>query len=107
MEFKDKEGKKAWDQMVKVNSKDFYSNGVVKYARRWAKYMQTLIAEGNTVDEIAEKHLMIATLKVLQVLCMDMQSMSYLCLGSTAKNSETGTIRSMAIQEMALSILQC
>ena len=55
MEFKDKEGKKAWDQMVKVNSKDFYSNGVVKYARRWAKYMQTLIAEGNTVDEIAEK----------------------------------------------------
>ena len=41
MEFKDKEGKKAWDQMVKVNSKDFYSNGVVKYARRWATFLST------------------------------------------------------------------
>ena len=49
------EGKKAWDQMVEANSKDPYSYGVVKYARRWAKYMQKLIAEGKTVVEIAEK----------------------------------------------------
>lgn len=55
MEFKDEEGKKAWDKMVEVNSKDPYGNGVVKYARRWAKYMQKLIAEGKTVIEIAEK----------------------------------------------------
>lgn len=55
MEFKDEEGKKAWDQMVEANSKDPYSYGVVKYARRWAKYMQKLIAEGKTVVEIAEK----------------------------------------------------
>ena len=52
---KDEEGKKAWDKMVEVNSKDPYGNGVVKYARRWAKYMQKLIAEGKTVIEIAEK----------------------------------------------------
>ncbi len=55
MEFKDEEGKKSWNQMVEVNSKDPYGNGVVKYARRWAKYMQKLIAEGKTVVEIAEK----------------------------------------------------
>jgi hypothetical protein len=28
---------------------------VVIYARRWAKYMQTLIAQGKTVAEIAEE----------------------------------------------------
>lgn len=55
MEFKDEEGKKAWEEMVEVNSKDPYGNGVVKYARRWAKYMQKLIAEGKNVFEIAEK----------------------------------------------------
>ena len=55
MEFKDEECKKAWDKMVEINSKDHYGNGVVKYARRWAKYMQQLIAEGKTVIEIAEK----------------------------------------------------
>lgn len=55
MEFKDEEGKKAWDQMVEVNSKDSYGNCVMKYALRWAKYMQKLIAEGKTVAEIAEK----------------------------------------------------
>ena len=55
MEFKDDEAKKAWDDMVEVNSKDSYGMGVVKYARRWAKCMQKLIAEGKTVIEIAEK----------------------------------------------------
>ena len=55
MEFKDEEGKKAWDQMVEVNSKDSYGNCVMKYTLRWAKYMQKLIAEGKTVAEIAEK----------------------------------------------------
>ena len=55
MEFKDDESKKIWDNMVEVNSKDPYGMGVVKYARRWAKYMQKLIAEGKTVIEIADK----------------------------------------------------
>lgn len=41
--------------MVQVNSKDPYGYGVVKYARRWAKYMQQLITEGKTINEIAEK----------------------------------------------------
>lgn len=55
MEFKDEEAKKAWDSMVEVNSKDPYGMGVVKYARRWAKCMQKLIAEGKSVAEIAEQ----------------------------------------------------
>jgi len=54
MEFKDEEAKKSWEKMVKKNSKDFYSLGVVVYARRWAKYMQTMIAQGKTVAEIAK-----------------------------------------------------
>lgn len=55
MEFKDEEGKKAWDSMVEVNSKDPYGMAVVKYARRWAKCMQKLIAEGKSVLEIAKQ----------------------------------------------------
>lgn len=55
MEFKDEEGKKAWDNIVEVNSSDPYGNKIIKYARRWAKYMQKLIAEGKKVVEIAEK----------------------------------------------------
>jgi hypothetical protein len=55
MEFNGEEGKKTWDHLVEINSKDPYGNGVVKYARRWAKYMQKLIAEGKTVAEIADE----------------------------------------------------
>lgn len=54
MEFKDEDCKKAWKQLVE-NNEDSYGNGVMKYASRWAKYMQKLIAEGKTVAEIAVK----------------------------------------------------
>lgn len=47
MEFKDEDGKKAWEE--------YYGFGVRKYARRWAKYMQKLIADGKTVSEIASE----------------------------------------------------
>lgn len=55
MQFKDEEGKKSWNHMVEINPEDSYGNGVMKYARLWAKCMQKLIAEGKTVAEIAEK----------------------------------------------------
>ncbi len=56
MEFKDDEAAKLWEQFVEVNSKDAYSNGVVTYARRWAKYMQHLMRKHNkSVIEIADK----------------------------------------------------
>ena len=55
MEFKDEESKKVWDSIVEVNSKNSYGMCVVKYARRWAKCMQKLIAEGKSVMEIAEQ----------------------------------------------------
>lgn len=55
MEFKDEEGKKAWDSIVELNSKNPYGAAVVNYARRWAKYMQKLIAEGKSVEESAKQ----------------------------------------------------
>lgn len=56
MEFKDDEAAKLWEQFVEVNSKDAYSNGVVTYARRWAKYMQHLMQKHNkSIIEIADK----------------------------------------------------
>ena len=55
MQFKDEAAKEVWDEMVEKNSHDPLGKGVVDYARRWAKYMQALIAEGKTVVEIAEQ----------------------------------------------------
>lgn len=55
LEFKDDEAKANWEKWVEVNSNDNYSFGVVKYARRWAKYMQHLMKKHNkTLPEIAE-----------------------------------------------------
>lgn len=55
LEFKDDEAKANWEKWVEVNSKDGYSFGVVKYARRWAKYMQHLMKKHNkTLPEIAD-----------------------------------------------------
>lgn len=47
MEFKDEAAAKIWDHFVEVNSKDDYHNGIVTYARRWAKYMQYLMQKHN------------------------------------------------------------
>ena len=55
MQFKDEVAKKEWDNLVEINSHDSYGKGVVDYARRWAKYMQTLIAEGKAIIEIAQQ----------------------------------------------------
>lgn len=55
MLFKDEQAKELWDDVVQKNSTDPYARGIVTYARRWAKYMQTLIAEGKTIAEVAEQ----------------------------------------------------
>ncbi len=55
MQFKDEAAKKVWDEIVEKNSHNPYGRCVVNYTRRWAKYMQTLIAEGKAVIEIAEQ----------------------------------------------------
>lgn len=55
MLFKDEDAKKNWGRIVEKLSPDSYDKCIVNYARRWAKYMQTLIAEGNTVVKIAEE----------------------------------------------------
>ena len=56
LEFKDEEAKAKWEKFVEVNSKHPYSEGVVTYARRWAKYMQHLMKEYNkSLPQIASK----------------------------------------------------
>ena len=56
LEFKDDEAKAKWEHWVEINSNDGYSFGVVKYARRWAKYMQHLMAKHNkSIYQIADK----------------------------------------------------
>jgi hypothetical protein len=54
LELKDDEAKAKWEQWVEINSHDSYSLDVVKYARRWAKYMQHLMTKHNkSVYQIA------------------------------------------------------
>ena len=56
LEFKDEEAKANWEKWVEANSKDFYGFSAVKYACRWAKYMQHLMKEHNkTLPEIVDK----------------------------------------------------
>lgn len=55
LEFKDDEAKAKWEKFVEVNS-DGYGSGCVNYARRWAKYMQMIMARDNkSVSQIASQ----------------------------------------------------
>ena len=54
MEFNGDEGKKIWEDIVSKNQ-DWYGEGIVRYARYWAKLMQVLILEGKKVADIAEQ----------------------------------------------------
>ncbi|MDD3304396.1 MAG: hypothetical protein PHP54_05725 [Clostridia bacterium] len=56
IEFKDDEAKANWEKWVELYSKYYYSYGVVKYACRWAKYMQHLMKKHNkSIFQIADK----------------------------------------------------
>lgn len=46
---------KEFEQFVEINSKDFYSLGVVNFAKRWAELMEKEIENGTKVADIAEK----------------------------------------------------
>lgn len=43
-----------YNQFVTVNSKDPYSNAVVQYAERWANLMESRIASGDKIVDIAD-----------------------------------------------------
>lgn len=45
---------KEFEKFVEINSKDFYSLGVVNYVRRWAELMERDIANGAKVVDIAD-----------------------------------------------------
>ena len=53
--FKNEQAKKLWNEMVAKNCHDPYVLIIIKFARRWAKYMQFLISQGKVVSEIAKK----------------------------------------------------
>lgn len=46
---------KEYAEFVQINSKDFYSRGVVNYAERWATLMEKEIENGARVADIADK----------------------------------------------------
>lgn len=51
-----KKGKgKEFKRFVDINSKDFYSLGVVNYMKRWADLMEKEIENGAKVADIADK----------------------------------------------------
>ena len=52
MEFKSEEAKEFW---LRTAAKSPYNNVFLEYARRWAKYMQKLVAEGKSINEIARQ----------------------------------------------------
>jgi len=54
MMFKNEEAKEVWDKIAKKSPQSIYQDtAIVDFARRWAKYMQTLISKGKSVDQIA------------------------------------------------------
>ena len=46
---------KDFDTFVEVNSKNFYSLGVVNYVKRWAELMEKEIESGSKVADIADR----------------------------------------------------
>lgn len=44
----------AWQESVRVNSGDSYSNGVTVFAERWARIMQVKLAAGEKLEDIAD-----------------------------------------------------
>lgn len=45
---------KEFERFVEINSKDFYSRGVVDYMTRWAELMEKEIENGARVADIAD-----------------------------------------------------
>ena len=46
---------KEFEHYVEINSKDFYSLGVVNYVKRWAELMEKEIENGARVADIADR----------------------------------------------------
>lgn len=54
MTFKDDEAKAAWDLGV-ANNEDPYGRAVYRYASEWATRMETALAAGESVEQIADR----------------------------------------------------
>lgn len=65
MEFKSEEAKKSW----LIDAESPYGNVVLEYARRWAKYMQKLVAEGKSINEIARQTALVCDVRGIDA-CM-------------------------------------
>lgn len=76
MEFASKEGKKTWENLVKAND-ETYGAAVMAFARRWAKYMQVLISEGKSIEDIAEETSHICDLNVMYDCAIDALAKSW------------------------------
>lgn len=48
------QNKKGYDEWRELNTKDFYSGGVVAYLERWADLMEEGIAAGKKLEDIAK-----------------------------------------------------
>ena len=46
---------KEFERFVEINSKDFYSLGVINFANRWAELMEKEIANGAMVADMADR----------------------------------------------------
>ena len=49
-----KEKEIDYKKFKELNTKDFYSKGVVDYAERWANMMEDEISNGKNIEDIAE-----------------------------------------------------
>lgn len=43
-----------YNHFVEMNSKDFYSKGVIDFMHRWANLMEQKLAEGARLEDISE-----------------------------------------------------
>lgn len=46
---------KEFEQFVETNSKDFYSLGVVNFAKRWVELMESEMANGAKLVDVADR----------------------------------------------------
>lgn len=46
---------KEYKKFVEINSKDFYSRGVVDYMEKWATLMEKEIENGSKIENIADR----------------------------------------------------
>jgi hypothetical protein len=45
----------AWNEWVEANTDSYYGAGVIRYAERWAELIESELADGKTLEAVADR----------------------------------------------------